>query len=999
MCKELICLISLALAISGVTQAAFDTVGVYDPDDEPHHNQVDQSGTYDSHTGNTGPDNVIDLAAFQALIGPAFDADGGGVVDAESANGGLDGQDIIANFGISRTKSLTISSTGGTLHRGSGGNSGNRLPTSGDGRFAKSNNGDFVFDIGAVTGGVSGEVVTHFAGTLVYRDNRDMNPQVTATFSGGGTVTAVADMLMDAPNNSKDTFLGFVAPPGEGIVNVTFDIANYTNMDDIAFITSAFVVVSEKATNPKPADGATDVPIDAVLSWKPGEYVAALSPKHKVFFSENFDDVNDGIGGITQDPNLYPVGALLDFGKTYYWRIDEADSTSGWEQGRVWQFTVEPFAYSIENITVTASSSEQGKGAENTINGSGLDTGGLLHDNESVGNMWLSARDANQPTWIEFKFDKVHKLHELWVWNSNDSLEQAVGLGFKDVLIEYSTDGVDFTALGTTHEFAWAPGTADYAHDTTIDMGDVAAKYVRLTANSNWGGILEQYGLSEVRFFSIPVSAREPSPFAGATNVALDPVLGWTAGREAAGHDVYFSDDLQAVIDGTAPVTAVTEGSYSPLSLDVGTTYYWRIDEVNDVETPALWQGEIWDFTTVDSLIVDDFENYDSADNQIWYAWKDGLGYGTPDVPPYYAGNGTGAAVGDETTESFTEETIVHGGNQSMPLAYNNNKQGYLNYSEATMTLNSQWDWTVRGVGGLSLWFRGFPTSVGSFAEGPVGTYTMTAAGADIWNEADEFHYAFKQLTGVGSIITKVESVDNTDPWAKAGVMIRETLDPGSKFAAVYITSTNPDGTPTQGCRFQGRTDTDGSATSDTSVATDEQKAVTAPYWVKLERDFAGNLRGYYSSDGSTWSPLVWRPSISMNSNVYVGLALTSHNAALTCEAKFSGVQTTGTVTGQWQSQDIGISSNSAESMYIAIGNSAGASAIVYNDDPAPTQTDTWTEWVINLNQLSDQGVNLADVDNISIGLGDRDNPQPGGSGKIYIDDIRLYGPRTVAEE
>jgi len=188
-------------------------------------------------------------------------------------------------------------------------------------------------------------------------------------------------------------------------------------------------------------------------------------------------------------------------------------------------------------------------------------------------------------------------------------------------------------------------------------------------------------------------------------------------------------------------------------------------------------------------FVLEDFESYNATDNQIWYAWKDGLGYGTPDAPPYYAGNGSGAAVGDETTESFTEETIVHGDRQSMPLVYNNNKQGYLNYSEATMTLSSHRDWTARGVKELSLWFRGSPGSVGSFAEGPAGIYTMTAAGT------------------------------NTDPWAKAGVMIRDTLDPGSKFAGVYITSTNADGTPTQGCRFQARTDTDGSATSDTSVA------------------------------------------------------------------------------------------------------------------------------------------------------------------------------------
>jgi hypothetical protein len=525
-------------------------------------------------------------------------------------------------------------------------------------------------------------------------------------------------------------------------------------------------------------------------------------------------------------------------------------------------------------------------------------------------------------------------------------------------------------------------------------MEGVAAKYVRLTVISKWGDILDQSGLSEVRFFSIPVIARGPSPVSGSGDVALDPVLGWTSGRGAAGHDLYFSDDLQALIEGTVPVTAVTETSHGPLPLNVGTTYYWRVDEVGDAETPDIWQGDIWNFTTIDSLVVDDFEGYDAGDNQIWYAWKDGLGYGTPEVPPYYAGNGTGAAVGDENTASFTEETIVHGGNQSMPLAYNNNKQGYLNYSETTLTLSSQRDWTVRGVKEFSIWFRGYPASIGSFVEGPAGTYTMTASGADIWDEADEFHYAFKQLAGVGSIIAKVESVENTDDWAKAGVMIRETLDPGSKFAAVYITPTNDDGTPTNGCRFQVRIDTDGSASSDTSVATTEQMAITAPYWVKIERDISGNFRGYYSSDGVNFQSMVLRPAISMGSNIYIGLALTSHDAALTCEAKFSGVQTTGTVTGQWQSQDIGILSNSAESMYVAVGNSTGAPAIVYHDDPTATQVDTWAEWVVDLVQLADQGVNLADVDNISIGLGDRNNPQVGGSGKMFFDEIRLYPHR-----
>ena len=759
---------------------------------------------------------------------------------------------------------------------------------------------------------------------------------------------------------------------------------------------NAMTVLPGAAASPSPVNGATDVPRDVVLSWKSEEYASPING-NKVYFSENFDDVNDRIGGITQTPSSYAVPQRLEFSTTYYWRVDVITPDGTVLDGTIWSFTTELFAYPVQNITATASSSAVDKEPENTVNGSGLDGNGLLHGNSGAGTMWLSDIAAPQPAWILFEFDNVYKLDEMWVWNSNESLETSIGLGFKDVVIEYSTDGVDYTTLGATHEFAQGDGSASYAHNTTVDMAGVGAKYVKLTANSNWKNILQQFGLSEVRFFSVPVSAREPSPASGATDVSLDPVLGWTAGREAARHDVYFSDDLQAVTDGTAPITAATETSHGPLSLDVGTTYYWRIDEVNNAETPSTWQGDIWDFTTVDSLVVDDFESYDSADNQIWYAWKDGLGYGTPEAPPYYAGNGTGAAVGNETTQSFTEETIVHGGKQSMPLVYNNNKQGYLNYSEAIMTLNSQRDWTARGVKELSLWFRGFPGSVGSFVEGPAGTYTMTATGADIFNEADEFHYAFKTLTGAGSIIARVESVENSDPWSKAGVMIRETLDAGSKFAAVYITPTNADGTATNGCRFQARSNTDAGATSDTSVATAEQMAIIAPYWVKIERDVAGNFRASYSADGSTWRQMSWNPqSISMNSNVYIGLALTSHNAVLTCEAKLSGVKTTGTVSAQWQSQDIGISSNSAEAMYIVVGNSTGAPAIVYHDETAPTQIDAWTEWVIPTQVFADQGINLADVDNISIGLGDRNNPQPGGSGKIFIDDIRLYGPRNT---
>jgi len=571
------------------------------------------------------------------------------------------------------------------------------------------------------------------------------------------------------------------------------------------------------AFGPNPGDGATDVPRDITLGWEAG----ALADMHDVYFGTVFDDVNnadrtnslDVLAKQGQLETSYTPPQRLDFVTTYYWRIDEVNAPpdNTIRRGDVWSFTTEPFSYQVQSVTTMASSSTVDKGPENVVNGSGLDSSGL-HGNVGEGNMWLSDIAGPQPTWIQFDFDTVHKLHEMLVWNSNESLESVIGLGFKDVTIEYSTDGIDFMTLGTTHEFAQAPGSAGYASNTTIDMAGVSAKHVRLTANSNWKDILPQFGLSEVQFFSLPVQAREPNPASRATEVALDLDLTWRAGREAAVHDVYFSEDWQAVLDGNAPVTTVTEASHGPLALDLGKTYYWRVDEVNDAETPSAWQGDIWSFTTHEYFVVDDMESYNDIDegeegsNRIYNAWVDG--YNDPT---------NGSQVG-HLDAPFYEETIVHSDNKSMPMYYDN----AVGISEATLTLSSQRDWTLRGAGELSLWFKGNPAG---FSEDPAGTFTISAAGDDIWNTADQFRYAYKQLSGVGSITAQVLSVDSTDPWAKCGVMIRQSLDPGSKFAAVYIT-------PGNGCRFQARLTPGASATSDTAdnAFTPEQTAITAPH-------------------------------------------------------------------------------------------------------------------------------------------------------------------------
>ena len=413
-------------------------------------------------------------------------------------------------------------------------------------------------------------------GITVYAN--DGVPDTALINIAGGTLTLAGNQVSEV-----ETLMGegiIIGYGGEGTVTVTFD----------GLTTTVVALGGPSASKPDPADENTDVPRDAVLSWKSGAFAPAVNG-HKLYFSENFTDVNDGIGGMVQDANSYTPDQLLEFGKTYYWRVDELsgppDSTVF--EGDIWQFTVEPFAYPIasDNIIVTASSSNSNtEGPENTINGSGLDAD-RLHSNVSA-DMWLTKfLDPNVP-WIQYEFDKVYNLHQMLVWNHNSSSEPAIGYGISEATIEYSVDGVNWVTLGTTHEFAQAPGAAGYASNTTIDLSGVAAKFVKITPISNWSPFpLDQYGLSEVRLLYIPIWAREPSPDPGQTDVNVDVILSFRPGRGAVTHDVYLSTDEQAVIDGNVPTDTVADESFTAPPLDLNSTYYWRIDEVNEAETPT----------------------------------------------------------------------------------------------------------------------------------------------------------------------------------------------------------------------------------------------------------------------------------------------------------------------------------------------------------------------------------------------------------------------------
>lgn len=234
----------------------------------------------------------------------------------------------------------------------------------------------------------------------------------------------------------------------------------------------------------------------------------------------NFDDVNNADSGSSLlvgpglNENSFNPGRL-ECGKTYFWRVDEVNAPPGLTvfKGNIWSFTVEPVVIAIpaENITVTASSYMQGQIPENTINGSGLVDN--LHSTVTT-DMWIS--DFSEPgsaASIMYEFDKLYKLHEIQVWNYNGKAYLA-GLGIKDVIVEYSTDQTERIPVENVTEFAKVSGKNSYANNTTVPLGDVPARLVRITAQTNWGGegFYKLYGLSEVQFMCIPLDARLPDP-------------------------------------------------------------------------------------------------------------------------------------------------------------------------------------------------------------------------------------------------------------------------------------------------------------------------------------------------------------------------------------------------------------------------------------------------------------------------------------------------------
>jgi len=205
--------------------------------------------------------------------------------------------------------------------------------------------------------------------------------------------------------------------------------------------------------------------------------------------------------------------------------------------------------------------------------------------------------------------------------------------------------------------------------------------------------------------------------------------------------------------------------------------------------------------------------------------------------------------------------------------------------------------------------------------------FTINASGTDIEGGSDQFRYVYESLSGDGSIIARVASLENTNSWAKGGVMIRESLAANSKQAMMVLT-------PGNGLAFQRRV-TSGGSTENTGGPW-----VAAPYWVKLVRS-GSTFTGYASSDGTSWTQ-VGSATISMASAVYIGLALTAHNNSTVCTAVIDSVSSTGGAGGSFVLR-LGAEDGALASPMV-IANDSGAFGGQYvKTGTANAGTDSWT--------------------------------------------------------
>jgi len=433
-----------------------------------------------------------------------------------------------------------------------------------------------------------------------------------------------------------------------------------------------FTIPPRTAYDPDPVDRAPFIDPDASLSWTAG-FGTKL---HYVYFGDNFDDVNSGVVGTTQGTTRYTPGPL-EYNKVYYWRVDEFDGLATYK-GDVWSFKTAKAGGGVR------ADYYKGMNFENHVLNRtdpriDFNWGDPGSPDASVGDDNFSVRWTGD---VEVAFTETYTFYT----NSDDGVRLWV-------------DGQQLIDNWTDHSATENSGTIDLIAGNAYS---IVMEYYENTggavAELRWSSPSTPKQLIPQAALSPPVKAGSPNPLNGATDVSMAPVLKWKPGDYATSHDVYFGTDEDAVKNATTASPeykgsrAPGSESFVPGDLPWEATYYWRVDEVNDVNPDSPWIGSVWSFTTGDFLVADDFEDYnDYPPYEIFSTWIDGW-----EVP-------TNGSLAGHPEPPFAETMNVYGGSQSMPLYYDNN----LKYSEAEMSLSPPQDWTRQGVTVLSIMFLG----------------------------------------------------------------------------------------------------------------------------------------------------------------------------------------------------------------------------------------------------------------------------------------------------
>ena len=493
---------------------------------------------------------------------------------------------------------------------------------------------------------------------------------------------------------------------------------------------------------------------------------------------------------------------------------------------------------------------------------------------------------------------------------------------------------------------------------------------------------------AEIKKLAPRPTAWGPVPADGALYMDTWVSLSWEPGDFAVSHDVYFGEDFDGVSDAT-PDSDVFRSNQAgtffmagfpgypyPEGLVPGTTYYWRIDEVNEADPNSPWKGDIWSFSIPPKTAY----NPDPADgaefvdpNTVTLSWTPGFGAKLHTV--YFGDN-------------FDE---VNNATGSFP-------QGILTYSPGPLELEKVYYWRVDEFDAVTtykgdVWCFTTPGAVGN-PQPANGATDVGMATVLSWTPADN---AASHEVYFGLDKDAVRNADSGSPEYKGSRALgAENYDPGLLEL---------------GTTYYWRVD-----------AVYNGNVVKGPVWIFTTGAFllVEDFESY--TDDDTAGQAIWQTWIDgfgiPDNGAQVGYLMPPyaeqtivHGGAQSMpllyanEAGVTNSESTMTLTAlrDWTEGGVtelslwfqGASGNAAMPMYVAASNSTGVPGIVAYNDPSAATIRTWIEWQIPLQDFADQGINLTNVDKIAIGLGSQSGMSAsGGSGTIYIDDIRLYRPR-----